>query len=89
MSEERKLQLQHLFDTRKLQIDIQRELRKSIDQAILTLSGAALGLSLTVIKDVVKASPSAEYMLVASWCCLLGASGHSPSTRQNPLRGHE
>lgn len=66
MSSDRQTQLDHLFENRKLLIDVQRDLRKSIDQAIRTLSGAALGLSLTVIKDVAKAAPVLEWALALS-----------------------
>lgn len=44
---------------------------EAYDKAVMTLSGGALGLSLTFVKDIVK-SPHSEslWLLEASWGCL-------------------
>ena len=44
---------------------------ESYDKAVMTLAGGALGLSLTFLKDIVKAAhPDFLWLLGTSWFCL-------------------
>ncbi|MGD0785395.1 MAG: hypothetical protein ABR969_06250 [Sedimentisphaerales bacterium] len=59
----------------KLYLDYRQELANSkfkvaqdFDKALLTLSGGALGISMTFIKDIVT-KPEYKWILVVSWTC--------------------
>jgi hypothetical protein len=53
-------------DERKLLIDEEREAARTFDKAMLTLSGGALGLSITFIRQLAP-RPSATWLLIIAW----------------------
>jgi hypothetical protein len=56
-------------DERKLLIDEEREAARTFDKAMLTLSGGALGLSITFIRQLAP-KPHLIGLLVTAWSCL-------------------
>jgi len=66
-------QSQTYFDERKLLIEGESQVASRFDNSILTLSGGALLLSMTFIKDVVVGDPVAIWLLITAWI-LLGAT---------------
>lgn len=75
---------EHGWEARKLEVDAlkhehfvkltqvseyEREVAGRLDKAIITLSGGALVLSVTFLKEIAP-SPEFEWMLIGSWLCL-------------------
>ncbi|MCG8405381.1 MAG: hypothetical protein MI923_09305 [Phycisphaerales bacterium] len=62
------------LDERSTLLTSSRELSKAYDTWVLTLSGGALGLSMTFVKDIVSpAKPECPILLLLSWALLAGA----------------
>ncbi len=54
---------------RKLLSELERESQTSYDKAVLTLSGGALGITISFVKNVIKGKPLASEFLFTSWVC--------------------
>lgn len=58
----------HLVDYRRFLVAAEQKSQEDFDKAVLTLSGGALGISFTFLKDIVGANPIAEpTFLIWSW----------------------
>jgi len=57
------------LDERRLLIDEEREAARTFDKAMLTLSGGALGLSITFIRQLAP-NPHTTGLLIAAWAGL-------------------
>jgi hypothetical protein len=58
----------HLVDYRKFLVSAEQKSQEDFDKAVLTLSGSALGISFTFLKDIVGVNPIAEpELLIWSW----------------------
>jgi len=80
--DKREKSIDHLFENRSILLKYQHELRRSLDQAVLTLSSASLGLSLAFIRDMVPSGQPISWksVLLVSWaaftlCILLTLIG--------------
>lgn len=59
-----------LTDYRKHLVSAEQKSQEDFDKTVLTLSGGALGVSLTFLKDVIGSSPVASPgLLLSSWMC--------------------
>ena len=64
----------HLADYRKFLVTAEQKSQEDFDKAVLTLSGGALGISFTFLKDVVGTNPIAEpAFLISSWLLWAGS----------------
>ena len=61
---------QQLFQYRTSLLDLEQKMQASYDKAVMALSGGALGLSFTFLRDVAKTTPLhwTPYLL-AAWLC--------------------
>jgi hypothetical protein len=58
----------HLVDYRKFLVTAEQKSQEDFDKAVLTLSGGALGISFTFLKDIVGANPISEpAFLIWAW----------------------
>ena len=61
---------QQLFQYRTSLLDLEQKMQASFDKAVMALSGGALGLSFTFLRDVAKANPlNFSRCLLAAWIC--------------------
>jgi len=60
---------QAYLEERKLLIDAEREASRSFDQAMITLSAGALGLSVTFIEKLAPAPAVSQWLLYSAWSC--------------------
>lgn len=58
---------QAYLEERKLLIDAEREASRSFDQAMITLSAGALGLSVTFIEKLAPSTAACQYLLYLAW----------------------
>ena len=59
---------ERLDEYRKMLLDYEQRMQTTYDKAVMTLSGGALGISLTFIRDIAdKASIKSEGWLLAAW----------------------
>jgi len=65
--QERQEERKTYLEERKLSIEAEREAAHSFDQAMLTLSAGALGLSITFVRQVAPATPQHKEWLVVAW----------------------
>lgn len=54
-------------DERKLLIDVKRDAARSFDQTMITLSGGALGLSLTFVQQLAEKPAQWRAVLISAW----------------------
>ena len=66
---------QAYLDERRLLVDGEVQVAARFDKSILSLSGGALLLSMTFIKDIVHGSPKATWLLIVAWVLLGTAIG--------------
>jgi hypothetical protein len=62
-----------LKDYRKHLIETSVKLNENYDKLVITLSGGALALSLTFLKDIIKEKPVSTLLLYWSWGLLIGS----------------
>lgn len=72
MDKETEIHIDTLLTQRKTLIDSQREAQRSLDNALITLSAGALGISLTFIHNI-SPQPVLVLLLVIAWV-LFGAA---------------
>ena len=61
---------QQLFQYRTSLLDLEQKMQSSYDKAVMALSGGALGLSFTFLRDVAKANPlNYTQCLLVAWIC--------------------
>lgn len=65
--EERQKERKEYLEERKLSIELEREAAHSFDQAMLTLSAGALGLSITFIRQVAPTTTHYKEWLFRAW----------------------
>lgn len=59
-----------LREYREKLLELEQQMQSSYDKAVMTLSGGALGISLTFIKDVASKTPlHAPNWLLCAWIC--------------------
>ena len=58
------------FDERRLLVEGEVQVAARFDKSILTLSGGALLLSMTFVKDIVRGSPKDTWVLIVAWILL-------------------
>ncbi len=61
---------QTYLDERRLLVEGEVQVAARFDKSILTLSGGALLLSMTFVKDIVSGSPQDTWALVVAWISL-------------------
>lgn len=61
---------QMYLDERRLLVEGEVQVAARFDKSILTLSGGALLLSMTFVKDIVSGSPNDTWALIVSWILL-------------------
>jgi hypothetical protein len=59
-------QYRRFLDERRSLNDARFKVAETLDKALLTLSGGALGISMTFVKDIAK-NPTCKYTLIGSW----------------------
>ena len=62
------LERETYLDERKLLVDAEREAARSFDKTMITLSGAALGLSITFVRYIAP-EPQGKHLLCLAWVC--------------------
>ena len=61
---------QQLFQYRASLLDLEQKMQASYDKAVMALSGGALGLSFTFLREVAKTTPlECTRCLLAAWAC--------------------